>query len=243
MTLPKVVERHYGQMGQVDMKSNWRDVPFTEDQNRFTYQFSAGVVLVLLGVWIGSLLFASDEGYGTNLYTEMLSIAVTIFILDLRADWREKRRRERELKERLVREAGSTINDTAKSAVNELRKREWLSGEGGVLYRVDWRRANLQRVRLNGAMMSRADLSEANLQGTNLQDADLSYANLGGANLRAANLHGADLNGAVLAYRDDGGEVVMAQFDRDTILPDGSTWREGVNMAGFGAVTAVEQDS
>jgi hypothetical protein len=46
------------------------------------YQLMGGLVLVLIGIWLGANIFADDAGYGTNLYTELISVAVTVFVLD-----------------------------------------------------------------------------------------------------------------------------------------------------------------
>lgn len=187
---------------------HWRDIPFTGDENKFNMQLSAGTLLVLIGIFIGSMLFRHDSGYATNLYTELLSISVTVFILDLRADWRENRRREREIKERLIRDAGSTVNDAAKAAIDEIRKRGWLVGADSLLIGVDLKRANLREARFDLANLSGADLFDAELRGANLrnallvgvnlQNADLQDAHIWAANLENASLWGADLRHANL---------------------------------------------
>ncbi len=187
---------------------HWRDIPFTREENRFNMQFSAGTLLVLLGVLIGGVMFRGDSGYPTNLYTELISIGVTVFILDLRADWRENRRREREIKDRLIRDAGSTVNDSANAAVDEIRKRGWLVGVNSLLIGMDLRRANLRGARFDLANLSGADLFDAELRGANLrnatlvgvtlQNADLQDAHLWAANLEGASLRGADLRHANL---------------------------------------------
>ena len=85
------------------------------------YKIGGGLFLVLIGVWIGSLLFT--EGYATNIYTEMLSIFVTILVLDRLNEWRNTQ----QLKRQLTREASSRDNSTALNAVDWLRAEKWLT--------------------------------------------------------------------------------------------------------------------
>ena len=124
----------------------WRD-------ERFVYQILGGLVLVGIGVWIGSRLFDGDPGYATNLYTEVLSISVTVFVLDLLARRREERREEARLKANLVMRMRSQVNDTAVSAANELWSRGWLfdgSLNGALLSAPIWKRADLSEAKWKG---------------------------------------------------------------------------------------------
>ena len=78
---------------------------------------------------------------------------------------------------------------------------------------------NLQEADLRGANLQEAILWLANLQEANLRVANLQEANLWGTNLWGANLQGADLGGAT--------------FDENTMLPDGTKWTPGTDMARF----------
>ena len=86
------------------------------------------------------------------------------------------------------------------------------------LYEADLNGADLSGAKMTGVRMFEADLNGADLQGADLQDASLGGADLNGANLSGANLQGVNLTEADL------GE---AQFDEETILPDGSHWSPG----------------
>ena len=68
---------------------------------------------------------------------------------------------------------------------------------------------------LRGTNLTLATLDGANLIHAELQNACLSYSRLQFASVFGANLLGADLQGAMLTN---------AQFDENTILPDGSKW-------------------
>ncbi|MDX1993976.1 MAG: pentapeptide repeat-containing protein [bacterium] len=215
--------------------------------DRAFYQLFGGAVLILIGIGIGAVLFSSDGGYTTNLYTEGISVALTIFVLNIMAERRENRRRIEELKAQLVREAGSRVNDVALNAVEEIAAGGWLEGENSILQHVRLRHANLENIRLVDtianltgvnlyranlknahlaqAIITRADLESANLQSARLWSSDLSGANLTNADLRLANLSGANLKGAKLTgAKLAHANIAGAQFDHNTTLPDGSKW-------------------
>ena len=159
------------------------------------YRITFALILVGVGILIGAALFRGDEGYTVNLYTEVLSIAVTVFILDYLNRRRDERNAERALKEQLVREAGSTSNEVAKNAIHQLRKRGWLVGKSGILAG--------DNVYLSFTNLHEATIYGANLTGTTLMGADLRNANLTGieaegANLKSASAQGANLSGANL---------------------------------------------
>lgn len=148
------------------------------------YVLILGVIVLGIGVWIGASMFKEDSGYGVNLFTELLGIGVTVFIIDQLRAYRDKG----SLKRRLVREAGSRSNDIAISAVSWLRAEGWLTGDDGLLQDKD----------LSGANLQNADLKGANLQNTTLYETQLQNAKLQGAEMQNAKLISADLCGAGL---------------------------------------------
>ncbi len=118
---------------------------------------------------------------------------------------------------------------------------------------IDLHMADMYRADLKGANLFLANLREVNLQETylflaNLQEADLGRAKLNGANLKLANLiranlhmcdlqdaqltrtklHGANLRGADLQ-----GATLFADWNPDSILPDGSRWAPDTDLARF----------
>jgi uncharacterized protein YjbI with pentapeptide repeats len=162
-----------------------------------------------------------------NLGAELLSIALTVLIIDTLYERREEARRlelqeekkqaKIELeKDRLLRQLASSINTETMRAAEELRGQGWLedgtlmnarlSGanlEGADLRHADLRvarlfRANLKNAGLYRADLERAQLRAAKLQGARLGSANLRWANLAGANLREAYLSGVMLVGANL---------------------------------------------
>lgn len=174
------------------------DAIWTPERQQAFNRIVLGALLIGLGVWIGSLIFGGDEGYATNVYTEVLSIAVTVGLLDYLNRRRDERRRIEDLKEQLLRDVRSQSNETAKNAVHQLRARGWLQGENGLLKGAQMSAANLQ-----DAFLVEVDLSSAALVMANLQRAFLNGAKLNGSYLISANLQGArlssvDLQGANL---------------------------------------------
>lgn len=184
--------------------TDFRDNPLLQDKDyRDFYNLLGGVAILVVGILIGAQLFSDDGGYGTNLYTELISVGATILILDRLAERREDRRREAELKARLIREAGSDVNSIAKQAVYELREHGWLTGESGLLKSEKFWNANLANTNLEAINLSKANFLGANLTNTNLSTANLSQTglenvNLEEANLFNANLYRADLSGSNL---------------------------------------------
>lgn len=217
-----------------------QEIQRIHQQYRFEYQIIGGAALVLIGIAIGAVLFTGirplindESGYTANLYTDLLSIGVTVFILDLLARRREEASQLQELQARLLREARSISNEIAKNAIHELRERGWLTSEESLLIGADLSSANLagadlMNANLRGAHLrltnlQNADLHDANLQGTflsnaNLQKADLIHTNLRGAQLRLANLQGANLELANLAGAKLHDSNLQAASLRETIL-------------------------
>lgn len=186
---------------------------------------TGGVTLVALGVVCGALLFADDSpmmerfvngftNYGTNLWTEAISVILTIFVLNILSERRDRRRRESDLRTRILREARSTLNVVANQAINEARDYGWLTGKGDckILKNANLEHANLEKAILWEAELSGSKLEFANLRKANLLSARLKHANLRNAklqeaqlilvNLRGADLYSANLGGAKLYGSD-----------------------------------------
>ncbi len=89
---------------------------------------------------------------------------------------------------------------------------------------VDLQGAELFSVILSRQNLSGANLQDANLGGANLQEAVLNDINLQGAWLHYTNLRGADLRGANLSD---------AQFNEESILPDGEYWTPDTDLSRF----------
>jgi len=219
------------------------------------YQIVGGVVLVIIGIWIGSILFENDSGYGSQLYLEVLGVLVTIFVIERMNRHRDKNT----LQKRLLREAASPSNGVAKAAISWMRDEGWLEGEDSLLQGAYLWEANLEGASLNSANMARAylgnaDLSggylaRANLSGADMLGTDLSGCDMVGANLSRVQLRFANLEGAYLGDANLIGASLLdanlkhasledvywgyARMDSSTVLPDGSKWQQGTDMSRF----------
>lgn len=185
-------------------------------EQKYIFPATIGLIVVLIIVWAGAKRFASDD-YWMNLLTEGLGIAITILFIDRLNEYRA----EKQLKRRLIREAGSRSRDTAVSALDWLRNEGWLTKNDEYPLLRDkkfkysnWHEAFLEDIDLQDTVledvgMERARLSRANLRGTRLErlkmrDAVLQYINLQDSlcfhlDLRDVNLLGANLENANLS--------------------------------------------
>jgi uncharacterized protein YjbI with pentapeptide repeats len=198
-----------------------RETARIREEYHWFYPILFTIIALILGISIGAWLFAGEnpvlEGnilsYVSNLWTEAISIGITVIILDRINQWRNSQSRIRELKENLIHEVRSVNNTIAIHATNELRDRDWLVGEKGILQGANLENANLQGVdfadtnlqetelsyaNLQSARLTFANLQEVHLHEANLYEANLAYANLQKAQLYKANLQKADLIGANL---------------------------------------------
>lgn len=224
-----------------------------------------GFLLMILA--FGSATFGYMRVHGTfdvltmladfyaNISAELGSIAITVLIIDTVNRRYEAKQRIRDLQDDLIRQAGSSINATAVTAVDTIRRRGWLYGEGvqghtaAILKDADLSSADLQ-----GADLSHADLRGANLEDVNLnratlrlamlQSAHLRFASFQNADLWRARLSGADLrhvkfNDADLSFADLNDTLLErgVMYNEKTILPDGSKWTPDADMGLFGAET------
>ena len=146
------------------------------------------------------------KGFLTNAGTELLSIAITILVLNELYQRAQEEQSTEQLKRQLIREVGSSIRDVAVPAVEQLKTHGWgfrkLDELDESLVGASLGHANLQ-----GARLSHANLQGAKLMRAKLQAADLMRAKLQGANLAHANLEEADLT--------------LALYNDDTVWPDG----------------------
>lgn len=127
-----------------------------------------------------------------NVATSLLSIALTVLLIDRL----QSRRDAFERKGQLLREMGSSDRATAVRAAKEVNVKGWLAD--GSLRQVDLGLANLEGAKLENAKLVGVNLSFANLKQVDLQKADLSHANLEECTAEGANFKGACLSGANL---------------------------------------------
>lgn len=199
---------------------DWRLQPLS-DREKLLLTVIGTLVLVIGGLfWFGegTGIFITGErlGYVTNVFTEGISIFLTVVALGF---WHNQREREN-LKQQLLRKARSRSQAVAVDAIDDLRYYGWLHLLKGT---------DLYRGNLGGADFYNADLSGADLGRVNFQNARLSEANLTGATLRRSDLRGARLRGAILV----GADLRDVVFDETTVLPDYSTWTPDSDLFRF----------
>lgn len=178
------------------------------------------VVLFFILSFVPGKLF---EDFSASLATEMLSIAITVLLIDAL----NNRQRNKELKAQLIRQMGSSYPGVAVTAANELQYHGWGFGEdtslvgaylldanlerailwfanleGAQLLSANLQGAGLAAANLKGAFLLQANLKGAHLESANLERASLQLANLRGASLVEANLREANLQGAILERAD-----------------------------------------
>ena len=222
--------------------------------------FVIGLVLLLLGIFTGArgyfLLhrtFDFQEFVGdfyANASTELISIAITILVVDRAYKAQE---RQRTFKENLIIALGSRIADVSTGALRELRRYGWL--EDGSLRGVDLtganlqnadlhyadlsfsilneanlRRANLRGAKLNEASIDRSLLDEAMLDQTDLRNSSIVASTLKGASLRYANLQSANLNSSNLGNADLTEANLTNASLLNAIMPDGSLYNNDENL-------------
>ena len=196
---------------------------------------SIALAIFLLG-WLGG------EDYVTNIYTELIGVAIsigfTVVFVDRYYANREEKRQTEELKRRLFREAGGRSNERAIAAIDELQDKGWLEGDESLLKEVYLNKAELQKADLSYCNLVRtvfymADLQDANLAGSILYEASFNEANLRraqllGADLRNARLSGAGLHDAELYQTNLTGAVMIGTFFHRAFLD--STYLNGADL-------------
>jgi hypothetical protein len=182
---------------------------------------------------IGMILEPNWPDLLVNFGTGMAGTFLTFILIDMlmaRYEAQEQiEKQEAEIRTRLIQRLGSSINDEARRAAEEMRRRGWLTD--GSLEGVELVGANLEGVDLRGAWLRGARLFRANLKGAWLYEADLSRAYLTGADLSEARMGRAILHGAWLAGANMNGATRLPKHAlayafrlKGATLPDGSRY-------------------
>ena len=171
-----------------------------------------GAVLLVLGVTIATLgyfhqndifnfsILVSD--FYANVAAELVSIAITVLLIDALYERREIQRR----KDELVLQLGSPISGVGVEAIRLLRMYRWHEDpvlrnanlQGADLSNAYLRDFNLSGCRLHNCKLFQADLSRAVLHRAKLYRANMNQSHLWRTDLTEANLSGANLEGAKL---------------------------------------------
>lgn len=198
-------------MAQATQNNRWLEIQKIWQDNRWLYVIAGVLLGILITPAIEQITGHLNDLIG-NLVPEAVGIIFTVLILDRLAD----NRSTEQLKKRLIREAGSSSNETTKAAIDWMKHEGWLrEGEGVEL--------------LKGVNLSKANLKGANLRKANLRDTKLEYANLQYVRLYKANLQGADLKDAILQDAD----LRAVKFDKKTRMPDSKYWTPETDMTRY----------
>ena len=136
----------------------WTEIAIIWKDNRWLYSLMGILLGILFTPAIEQITGDLNDLIG-NLVPEAVGIVFTVLILNRFAE----NRTTEQLKRRLVREAGSQSNETAKAAVDWMRAEGWLDKPNSLL-----KGANLGSAKLSGA-----SFVKCNLEGVTLFDANL----------------------------------------------------------------------
>lgn len=140
--------------------------------HRFKYQLGVGILAVIGLLILGDHLFSSDNSYRINLFTEAISIGITVFIIDTLARRRDSIRSTNKLKADIQSRMRSKVNDVVRRAVEELRENEWTEDEF------------VKRAYLAGGNFQNISLAEIDFKGSSFMSADLRGTDFSEANLK-----------------------------------------------------------
>jgi hypothetical protein len=173
-------------------------------------------------IYLGEFIENFLSFLSANIATELISIAITVLIIDYLVRMREEEREKRNL----ILQMGSPDNSFAREAVRMLRARGWLFD--GSLRKADFVYSNMK-----GAYLINANLEGTNLWGANLEGANLWSANLEGALLLRANLEGTKLlNANLVAAIVNDDQLAKTEMLWKAIMPDGLTYYGRFNLVG-----------
>lgn len=184
-------------------EKRWQQITSLWQDERATYELLGGTALVLIGLWFGVNVFGgspdNDLGYWTNVFTEMLGVLVTIFVVN----WFAARRDLNNRKKDLMAQIHSRSEVIAVGAVEELMRNGWFhlvqnKKNKNSLQNVQWESADLRHINLSDAAMQKANLNKANLYKIILTGANLHKAQLKSAILYEAKLQSTNLSHSVM---------------------------------------------
>ncbi|MCP4417608.1 MAG: pentapeptide repeat-containing protein [Chloroflexi bacterium] len=176
----------------------------------------AGLILSFGGHWQEHNRFNWPQlinDFYANAGTELISIAITVVVIDTLYRWRERR----QYKAQLIRELQTRDNGIAHRAMRELMTNGWHAD--GSLHDQFLNYANLEQV-----YMVRADFTDSRLHLANFTRAWMRDVNLTGTNLTGANFTN--------AHHFKPRQLMMAHKLVGSTMPDGERYDGRFNLAG-----------
>jgi|GEM_PF-4451060 len=156
------------------------------------------VLVLIAGIICGAWLFGTENSlisnapliaYGNNIFSDMLTMIVTIAALN----WLSERRMTKHLRLHLQAQVQSKNNLTALDAINQMQLRDWLNRTDSPLNNIEAHNANWSGATLWNANLRNAQIQDADLQNVTFHESDLQWAKLDKSNLASAHLNGANL--------------------------------------------------
>lgn len=210
---------------------NLRDLIDTKEEASIALGI-LGIIIFLHGytyLYQGFNYTALISDFYANIAVDLLSIVLTVLILDKLNERRAEQQEESE-KQSIIGQIGSNNNTFALEAVKLADRKGWLADgslNGQNLSNANLEEAYLANAKLNNVNLENSVLYKANLSGATLNGANLNNTNLTRANFRVADLRGASFKDAIL----DGTDFRGALYDAFT------AWPAGFNSVQAGAVT------
>lgn len=193
------------------------------------------IVILLLGF---THLHSQSSDKLTNLVqdlyanggAELLSIAITVLIIDTL----NKKRSEDERKRELILQMGSPSNDFAIEAVRLLDHHNWV--KDGSLRKQFFTYANLENVILLAADFSHSTIIESTFKNAELEDTTFhgcrfEYCNFENIEFAHINMSDSELIGCF--FRNANMSNIHPLNWKNTILPDGTIWTPDTDMEKF----------
>jgi len=206
-----------------EIKEIWKSCP--------ALYLVAGFILGLIFFPAIQSINADYVAFLSNLAPEAIGILVTVFLIDRLYTMRDEERQVKDLKERLVREAGSSSNETAKKAIDELRSKGWLQGEDGLLKGQKFEGANLRGANLQWANLEGASFYEVNLVESKLNGANMADVGMYDTSLRRADLTETNLSGATYHFNCDFTDATLEHTSMGHSIMRGGVEFEGAYMS------------
>ncbi len=189
--------------------TRWEEIKNLWRENDFLYAIG-GFLLGLLAFPLVEWILTDSQSLLGDLVPEAVGIVFTVLFIDTLYHRRESQQRKFNLQQRLIREAGSQINDLAVKAIEEIRYHKWHKGKNNIMRGQEFWHANLNQAKLAGFNLSYVILSGANLCETKLhevsfENSKLDYAQLKEAkgfkiNFQHADISGSNMTNAVLEH-------------------------------------------
>lgn len=205
-------------------QTGWQAVKCIWEKYSALWLVPAFILGITLGFAIGYSV-TNQYAFVESMIPEIVGIGISITGIYYLEQWRQGRVEDARLKEELLWQAKSQSNETAKSAIDRIRYKGWLTGEDGLL-----KGATLGNANLTGVFLNDACLTDAYLENAFLDNAQLIYCYLRGANLQSSHLNYSDLRGACL----EGVSLSFARFIGSNLLSAdlNNAWMRGTDFTG-----------